>query len=127
MYYTEDHEWIDFQGSVAYVGVCDFKLIGFKEIHKVVFSDMEGFKRKGDLIATITYNDYEITVNMPVDGRIVRVNEELLANNYSRFLKNAQNSAYWIVLIGPGQPYERTGLLLPEQYRKNGKSKYAKS
>ncbi|SEN98147.1 hypothetical protein SAMN05660816_01801 [Niastella yeongjuensis] len=35
LYYTNDHEWIDFQGVVAYVGVCRFKLSGFKEIHKI--------------------------------------------------------------------------------------------
>lgn len=29
MYYTRDHEWIDFQGSGAYVGVSNFKLSGW--------------------------------------------------------------------------------------------------
>ena len=38
LYYTKDHEWISFQGAVAYTGVCTFKLIGFKEIQQVDFN-----------------------------------------------------------------------------------------
>ena len=42
LYFTKDHEWIDFQGSVAYVGISYFKLIGFKEIQELIFIDPTG-------------------------------------------------------------------------------------
>jgi glycine cleavage system H lipoate-binding protein len=32
LYYTRDYEWIDFQESVAYIGICSFKLAGIKKI-----------------------------------------------------------------------------------------------
>jgi glycine cleavage system H protein len=128
MYYTIDHEWIDFQGSVAYVGVCDFKLTGFKDIDKIIFSDTGEFKRKGEPIATIIYKDYSITINMPADGRLIRINEQLLTKSqFTTLLKNAENSSGWVALISPSQPYERKGLLLSAQYRMNNKSKHAKS
>jgi glycine cleavage system H protein len=128
MYYTTDHEWIDFQGSVAYVGVCDFKLTGFRDIDNIVFSDTGDFKRKGETIATITYNDFSITINMPTDGRLIRINESLLTKPQSTtLLKNAENSSGWVALISPSQPYERKGLLLSPQYKMNNKSKHAKS
>ena len=41
-YFTNDHEWIDFQGNVAYTGICGFKLIGIKEIHQIVFNEPLG-------------------------------------------------------------------------------------
>lgn len=125
LYYTNDHEWIDFQGSIAYIGVCSFKLSGFKEIHQVNFKEPSGFKKKGDIIATVIYNDYQIDAHMPVDGKVVEINETLLSGDQNILLQHPEKSG-WIALIVPTQPYERRDLLLPKQYQMNGKSKYAK-
>lgn len=125
LFYTQDHEWIDFQGSVAYIGVCQFKLLGFKEVHQITFNEPSGFKKKSDVIATIRYNDYQIEVHMPVDGKIVQVNENLLSGNQDTLLLQPESTG-WIAKIIPSQPYERKDLLLPQQYQMNGKSKHAK-
>jgi glycine cleavage system H protein len=125
IFYTTDHEWIDFQGTVAYTGVCLFKLTGFKEIHGISFKTSDGFLKKGDLIAIIKYNDYQIEARMPVDGKIVELNDALPAGNLNSLLQNAETSA-WLAKIIPAQPYERKDLLLPQQYQMNGKSKHAK-
>ncbi len=125
LYYTNDHEWIDFRGTVAYVGVCGFKLIGFKSIHQISFKETSGFRKKGDVIATIKYNDYQIEAHMPVDGKVVQINDILLSGDQNVLLQHPENNC-WIALIVPAQPYERNDLLLPKQYRINGKSKYAK-
>lgn len=126
LYYTDDHEWIDFQGTIAYVGVCAFKLTGFKEIHSINFSRSTGFRKKGDLVATISYHDYHVELRMPVDGKLTQVNEEFAEGDKNLLLQKAEGSG-WIVMIQPSQPYERKGLLLPKEYQLNGKSKYAKS
>jgi len=125
LYYTKDHEWIDFQGSVAYVGICSFKLLGFKAIQQITFNEPSGFKKRGDVIAMVKYNDYQIEAHMPVDGKVVQVNEALLSGDQNVLLQHPENSG-WIAMIIPSQPYERKDLLLPKQYRMNGKSKYAK-
>ena len=125
LYYTYDHEWIDFQGTVAYIGVCSFKLSGFKTIHQINFTDHSGFKKMGDLIATVKYNDYQIEAHMPVDGKVVQINDTLLSGDQDVLLQHPENIG-WIALIVPVQPYERKDLLLPKQYQMNGKSKYAK-
>ena len=125
LYYTNDHEWIDFQGSIAYVGICQFKLLGFKEIQQITFNEIEGFKKRGEVIATIKYNDYQIEAHMPVDGKIDRINDGLTREN-SSLLLNQPESNGWIALVVPSQPYERRDLLLPKQYQMNGKGKYAK-
>ncbi len=119
LYYTKDHEWIDYQGAVAYIGVCGFKLAGFKEIQQIGFREPSGFKKRGTVIATIKYNDYEIEAHMPVDGKIVRINETL-SGNRNLLLQQPENNG-WIALIAPSLPYERKDLLLPKQYRMNGK------
>jgi glycine cleavage system H protein len=116
LYYTEDHEWIHFQGSVAYVGVCRFKLTGFKEIHQVKFNEPSDIMKKGDVIATIIYNDYEVEARMPVDGKIMSVNDALVSGDQGILLRHSEDSG-WIALIVPSQLKERKDLLLPEQYK----------
>lgn len=123
-YYTKDHEWIDFQGRVAYTGICKFKLTGFKQIQEISFNEA-GFKKQGEVIATVKYNDYLIEAHMPVDGKVLQVNEKLVSGNPNILLDCSESSA-WIALIVPSLPHERKDLLLPKQYQMNGKSKYAK-
>lgn len=125
LYYTKDHEWVDFQGTVAYTGVCGFKLLGFKSIQQLTFTGSTGFKMKGEVIATITYNDFQIEAHMPVDGNLLNVNETLLTGDPNVLLQYPEGNG-WIAKIIPAQPYERKELLLPMQYQMNGKDKYAK-
>lgn len=124
-YYTPDHEWINFQGPVAYIGVSSFKLIGFKEIQQIVFNEASGFKKRGDLIATIRYNDYQIDAHMPVDGNLLDINTDLIYGDERLLLKYAESSG-WIALIVPTKPDERKDLLLPKQYLMNSKTIYTK-
>jgi glycine cleavage system H protein len=124
-YYTKDHEWIEFQGTVAYTGICKFKLTGFKQIQEINFNEPVGFKKQGDVIATVKYNDYLIEAHMPVDGKVLQLNEKLISGNLNILLDCAESSG-WIALIVPSLPHERKDLLLPKQYQLNGKSKYAK-
>jgi len=125
LYFTNDHEWIDFQGTVAYTGICGFKLTGIKEIHQIVFNEPLGFKKKDEVIATICYNDYKIKVQMPVDGKVLQINEAILTGKRNILLQQPEGNG-WIALIVPSRPYDRNDLLLPDQYQMNGKSKYAK-
>ena len=53
LYYTKDHEWIRFEGPIAYTGICSYQLIGFRNIDQIVFYDLTGFKKRGDKIASI--------------------------------------------------------------------------
>ena len=55
MYYTSDHEWINFQGTVAYMGVSRFKLPGFRAIQEIIFNDPVSYKKQGDIIAWIKF------------------------------------------------------------------------
>lgn len=126
LYFTDDHEWIDFQGSVAYTGICKFKLTGFKAIQELAYTDATGFKQKGEILATVRYNDYLITAHMPVTGKIIQINDHFVKGHYEVLLNNPEGLG-WLALIVPSQPYERKGLLLPKDYRLNSKSKYAKS
>lgn len=116
LYYTYDHEWIDFQGSVAYVGVCHFKLSGFKEIQQIIFAEISALINQGEVIASIKYDDYLVLVHMPVAGRIISFNDILLTEEKSILLQQPEDNG-WIALIVPDQLKKRTGLQSPEEYR----------
>jgi glycine cleavage system H protein len=124
-YYTTDHEWIEFQDTVAYIGICKFKLTGFKQIQEITFNEPSGFKKQGDVIASIKYNDYLIEAHMPVDGQVLQVNEKLLLENPCILLEDAESSG-WIALIVPSAPHQTKDLLRPDQYQLAGQSKYSK-
>lgn len=112
-------------GIVAYTGICKFKLTGFKQIEEINFNEPAGFKKQGEVIATVKYHDYLVHAHMPVDGKVLKVNEKLVSGNPDILLDCSEGTA-WIALIVPSMPHDRSNLLLPKQYRMNGKSKYAK-
>ena len=124
LYYTKDHEWVEFQGPIAFTGVCSFKLIGFKAIQQVIYNEPFGFKKRGDLIATLKYNDYTIEAHMPIDGKLLKMNADLIYGDDDLLLKDAES--VWIAKIAPSLPQERNDLLLPKQYQVNSGSNYAK-
>ena len=116
LYYTNDHEWIDFQGSVAYIGVCSFKLSGFKEIHKIEFIEIPDLVKRGEVIGSIQFDDYQIRIHMPVEGKIISINDLLLTEEKEVLLKQPENNG-WIALIVPYCLNDKSGLLSSEDYK----------
>jgi glycine cleavage system H protein len=116
LYYTDDHEWIDFQGSVAYIGVCRFKLSGFKEIHKIEFREISGLIKQGEVISSIQFDDYEILIHMPVEGKIISINDLLLTEEKVVLLQQPENNG-WIALVAPSCLKDKSGLLSSEEYK----------
>lgn len=118
LYYTNDHEWIDFQGSVAYVGICAFKLKGIRQVDQLTFASNEGLIEQGAILATIRYEDYEVAVHMPVNGKVISINEALLAGDRELLLQQPEGNG-WVALIVPRQLQERVGLVPAEQYSRS--------
>jgi len=120
LFYTADHEWIQFRQTVAYTGICAFKLTGFREVHEIIFNELSGEKKQGDIIATIRYNEYRVEAHMPVDGKILQLNDALLSGDYRILLQEPESNG-WIAEIIPSTPCEKKDLLLPARYRGAGK------
>jgi glycine cleavage system H protein len=125
LYYTKDHEWIDFQDLFAYVGVSSFKLIGFKEIQQITFHAVSGFIKRGEKIASIKYNDYQIEVHMPVDGTILKLNNIVRFGNKNILKKYAETKG-WIAFIEPLIPDDRNHLVKIKKYQINAENKSGK-
>ncbi len=115
LYYTVDHEWINFQGMLAFTGVAAIKLAGFDEVQFVVLQQLQGFRRQGEVLAALKCRGREVKVHMPVDGNIIAVNEEVL---YTNSLLNATDGSCWIAQLFPSKPYQRTGLISSFEYNR---------
>jgi glycine cleavage system H protein len=115
LYYTNRHDWIDFQGSVAYVGAAMLKVILASKEFKLEYVDNQGFARQGEVFARLESDGSTILVHMPVDGKIISIND-MLESNAQLVIDQPENKG-WLALIAPTKPYERAGLLQPEQYR----------
>ena len=113
-YYTNDHEWIDYQGTVAYIGVCDFKLTGLKSIQKIEYTDLSKIIRQGEVLATIFSDDYQIPIHMPVSGRVIENNKKTIHEPGIILQRSVRDS--WLAKIVPLEPYSREGLLTSDQY-----------
>ena len=116
LYYTQDHEWIDFQGSVAYVGVCRFKLSGIKEVHNIKLNEFSNMLNPGEVICNIQFDDYQIQVHMPVEGKIISFNDLLLTEERNVLLQQPENNG-WIALVAPCRLNDKTGLLSLDEYQ----------
>ncbi|MDO6430363.1 hypothetical protein Q4E93_07190 [Flavitalea sp. BT771] len=116
LYYTHDHEWINFQGAAAYVGVSALKLTGIKQIERVEFDRSADMKRAGDLLAIVHSGNNKIPVHMPVDGEVLTYNQELSGDWRNMLLQQPERNG-WVAFIFPHTLYEQSGLLSPEQYQ----------
>ena len=115
MYYTNKHEWIEYSGHNALVGICKAKLSGADKIQSVAFCHVLSKLERGVVIATFYYERSSFEVYMPVDGKVTDINKKLLEN--PSLLLNDNPESIWILKISPDAPYQREGLLQAHQYK----------
>ena len=115
LYCTTGHEWIEFHNNEAFIGITNFKLKGVKQIKKVEFVRIYGFKKRGTVLANIQFDARWIEVHMPVDGNIICINDANLLVNQSLLLNEPETEG-WLVKILTSQPCQKKGLIPYEQY-----------
>jgi len=116
LYCTSSHEWIEFQGVEAIVGVTGFRLTGARKIRELEFVRIYGFKKKGDVLANIQFDTRRVQVHMPMDGSVIGINnkERLVSQD---ILLQQPESEGWLVKILVSNPYQKTKLLSYDQYK----------
>lgn len=114
MYYTKDHEWIDYLGVSALIGIHKNKLSGINEVLQATFCRIPSELARGEIIAEFHSERSLLQVYMPVSGSLIAINPKLL-NNPSLIFNEALHSI-WIAKISPAFPSLREGLLRQQQY-----------
>lgn len=117
MHFTYDHEWIDYNGTVAFVGVSAFKLKGLKNIDKIKWHKYKGTIEKGTLIAELHSEDYIIPIHTPVTCKFLGPNPKL-EGNLNLILTSPQDGG-WVFFITPVKFSAQEPLLSPDDYKKH--------
>jgi len=80
MKYTEDHEWLNADGTVVTVGITDYAAEQLGDVVFVELPEPETKVAKGDEIVVIESVKAASDIVAPLDGEIVEVNEALVDN-----------------------------------------------
>jgi glycine cleavage system H protein len=113
--YTSEHEWIRFEGNVAYVGITDYAQ---DQLGDIVFVDIPTVGEtlaKGDTFGTIEVVKTISDLFIPVGGEVLEQNEALADN--PELVNNDPYGEGWIVKLAPADPAEANELLDAEAYK----------
>ena len=113
--YTNEHEWIRFEGEEAYVGITDYART---QLGDIVFVDVptEGETlEKGETFGSIEVVKTVSDLFLPVGGEILEVNPALEEN--PELVNKDPYGEGWIIKIKPTDTSEADDLLDAEAYK----------
>ena len=113
--YTNEHEWIRFEGEGAYVGITDYAQT---QLGDIVFVDVptEGETlEKGETFGSIEVVKTVSDLFLPVGGEILEVNPALEEN--PELVNKDPYGEGWIIKIKPTDASEADDLLDAEAYK----------
>jgi glycine cleavage system H lipoate-binding protein len=84
--------------------------------------ESSGSVKQESPLAKFTYNNYAVILHMPVDGKLMQLNETLINASPDSLVQSLMTEP-WLALIAPSQPYERKNLMHLDQYNMKLKSK----
>jgi glycine cleavage system H protein len=115
LFYTKDHEWIQFENDTALIGITDFAQ---KELGDIVFVDVPSITKtvnKEEVFGTVEAVKTVSDLFMPVSGTIIAFNTSI---EKSPELINQAPYESWIIKIKLNDLTEKDHLLTAEQYKK---------
>jgi glycine cleavage system H protein len=113
--YTKDHEWIRFEGNMAYIGITDFAQ---GELGDIVFIEIETAGETlaaeevfGTIEAVKTVSD----LFMPVSGEIIEINP--LLEKSPEVVNQDPYGNGWMIRIKVTEPSDADKLLSDKEYK----------
>lgn len=115
LYYTKDHEWLKVDGDEAYVGLADYAQDHLGDIVYVELPEVDDEFSKEEAFSAVESVKAASDVFMPVDGKVVEVNEALLDEPA---LINEDAYANWIVKVELNDKSQLDDLMNSDDYEK---------
>jgi len=116
MKYTENDEWIKFEGNTGTIGITDYAQEQLSDIVFVeIIAEQDETLQKGDACATVESVKAAADVYMPVSGKIIAVNDEDLPDTPELINTDPYGEA-WMLKIELSDPTELDGLLDADAY-----------
>ena len=115
LYYTKDPEWVKVEGNLAFVGVADYAQHHLGDIVYVELPEIDDEIEKEEAFSAVESVKAAADIYMPVSGKIVEVNEELIDDPA---LLNADPYENWMIKIEMTNKDELEELMTSEEYEK---------
>ena len=114
VFYTNEHEYVQVKGDVAYIGVTDYAQEQLGDIVYVELPEIDDEVEIGDSIGVVESVKSAADVFAPVSGTIVEVNEDL---EDQPELINEDPMEAWICQIELSDKSELDELMDEEEYK----------
>lgn len=114
--YTKDHEWIQFQGEQALIGITDFAQ---KELGDIVYLDISTLNEtleKEQIFGTVEAVKTVSDLFIPVSATVIEINAKV--NEQPELVNKDPYGDGWIIKVTLIDPADRTGLLMVDEYKK---------
>lgn len=115
LFYSKDHEWVKVEGKEAYVGIADYAQHHLGDIVYVELPEVDDEFEKEEAFAAVESVKAASDVYLPVGGKVVAINEELIDDPA---LLNADAYENWMVKIELADKDELEELMTSEDYEK---------
>lgn len=114
LFYTKEHEWVKVDGDKAYVGITDFAQDSLGDIVFVELPEVDTEFSKEDAFGVVESVKAASDLYIPVSGKIVGINEDLIDNP-----EKVNEDAYknWMLIVELSDKSELDELLKPEEYK----------
>ena len=114
LYYSEDHEWVREEEECLVIGVTDFAQEELGDIVFVELPEVDEEFDKDDSFGVLESVKAVSDTFIPVSGRVIEVNEDLLDN--PELINDDPYGEGWLIKIDPADDSELDELLSAEEY-----------
>ena len=113
VYFSKDHEWIKVEGNIAYIGITDYAQKALGEIVYVELPEVDSEFSLGDVFSVVESVKAASDIFMPVDGKVVEVNEAL-SDEPEKINQDANDT--WIMAVELENNIESYELMSESEY-----------
>lgn len=96
--YTLEHEWVKIEGNTATIGITDFAQGELGDIVFLEFPDLDTVFNVGDIFGTIEAVKTVSDLYMPLEGKIVEVNN-ILNDNPEKINEDPYGKGWMVKII----------------------------
>lgn len=115
LFYAEDHEWVKIDGEEALVGIADYAQDALGDIVYVELPEVDDEFDKEEAFSAVESVKAAADIYMPVSGKVIEVNEELLDDPA---LLNQDPYGNWMIKIEVTDKSQVDELMSSEEYEK---------
>jgi glycine cleavage system H protein len=114
LYYSEEHEWIKVEGSIATIGITDYAQDSLGDIVFVELPNVDDEFTQMDEIGVLESVKTVSNIYIPVSGRIVEVNDAAIDD--PALINSSPYDEGWLVKVELYEKSELEDLISSEEY-----------